>query len=187
LGTGGNGVGGSGALGSAGAAAEAGDAGGSVSDAGAENDAAAGDGGDGEADVPFDAVDCPAQGGICVLAGECNSLGGTVPEGASGGCHFDDGDAECCIPPEPQPSGTSCTEVGGVCTSIGGCLQSGGYSTPPEISCEGGVGITCCVAGDRCGEVDIECCADGTTFRPACDAGEFVCVAGEPHPLGSCP
>jgi hypothetical protein len=120
-------------------------------------------------------------------AGAANDAAAGGGGGGEADMPFDAGDAECCIPPEPQPSGPSCTEAGGVCTSIGGCLQSGGYSTPPEISCEGGVGITCCVPGDLCGEVDIECCSDGTTFRPACDGGEFVCVAGEPHPLGSCP
>jgi hypothetical protein len=80
-----------------------------------------------------------------------------------------------------------CGAVGGECMGIGECLNSGGQSTPPEIACEGGIGVACCVPYERCGEVDIECCSDGTTYRPACDGDQFVCVVGEQFPLGGCP
>lgn len=122
--------------------------------------------------------------------------GGSGPDdaGGSGGkqAALDAGEpGDAAVPSdggERQPGATSCEEAGGECTSIGGCLEAGGHSTPPEIVCEGGsVGVTCCLPQDSCGEVDIDCCGDGVTFRPACDDGQFVCVVGDPHPVGACP
>jgi hypothetical protein len=154
-----------------------------LEDAATDEDANVANGGE-SGDPPVDA-DCAEAGGLCVVAGECEPVGGTVAPSASG-CEFDDASAECCLPPDPEGEGSSCADVGGVCTSIGACVQSG-HPAPPEVSCGEGVGIACCVPLDRCGEVDIECCSDGTTYRPACDDGQFVCVAGEPYPLGACP
>ena len=148
-------------------------------------DAAGGTGGnDNQGDgggAPTDPSSCADSGGICVSLGTCQEQAGTVAEAADD-CHFDDGVAECCVPPDVQPDGTTCAELGGICTSIGGCLQSGGNPALPEIACEGGVGAVCCTAHDVCGDANIECCSAGVHYRPACDNGEFVCPVGEPCP-----
>jgi GMP synthase PP-ATPase subunit len=38
-------------------------------------------------------------------------------------------------------------------------------------------------SGGGSGTATIKCCEGGTTFRPACDGGKFVCVVGQPHDL----
>jgi hypothetical protein len=132
-------------------------------------------------ELPFEAAACAGAGGVCVQAGTCGPLGGELGADAVGGCNFDGAEAECCIAPEPEADDApTCTGRGGVCTSVGACLQAGGHSAPPEVACEGGPGATCCLPYDRCGEVTIECCSEGATFRPACEGGELVCAFGEP-------
>jgi hypothetical protein len=137
--------------------------------------------------APFEAAECAMAGGVCVPAGRCAPEGGAVAPVGVGGCQFDDGPAECCVPPAPQPSGTSCRDFGGVCAPIGGCLAAGGYFTPEEGDCGPNPSSSCCVAHSRCADqTPIDCCQDGATFRPACDDGRLVCVVGEPRPVGAC-
>lgn len=126
------------------------------------------------------------QGGICMGAGTCAPAGGTVAPSSPGGCFFDDGPAECCVPPAPLPDAMTCAEAGGLCAPIGGCLDAGGYLTSIDAGCEFQGNFACCVPHDRCGEQTIECCDGPTVFNPTCDAGVFVCPAGVPMPIGTC-
>jgi hypothetical protein len=129
---------------------------------------------------PFPAAACGKAGGVCVSAGSCAEAGGKVTSDP-GGCHFDDGPAECCVPPAPNPDGKQCADLGGICTPIGGCLSAGGQFTPQDPCTD--PEQACCVASASCGTATIKCCEGGTTFRPACDNGKFVCVVGQPHDL----
>lgn len=138
-----------------------------------------GSGGGGGA-APFPAAECGKAGGLCVSQGTCAQSGGKVTADP-GGCHFDDGPAECCVPPAPNPDGKTCADLGGICAPIGGCLSAGGHFTPQNPCAE--PEQNCCVASATCGPESIKCCEGGTTFRPACDGGKFVCVVGQPHDL----
>ena len=129
---------------------------------------------------PLPAADCAKAGGVCVAMGACTQSGGKVTPDP-GGCHFDDGPAECCVPPAPNPDGSTCADLGGICAPIGGCLGAGGQLTA-QNSCAAPE-QACCVPAATCGTATIKCCEGGTTFRPACDRGKFVCVAGQPHDL----
>jgi len=152
-------------------------AGGSSGMGGKSGGGAAGSGGGGGGS-PLPAAECGKAGGLCVAMGSCAQSGGKVTADP-GGCHFDDGPAECCVPPAPNPDGQTCADLGGICAPIGGCLSSGGQFTAqnpcavPEQAC--------CVSAAACGAETIKCCEGGTTFRPACDNGKFVCVVGQPH------
>jgi len=117
---------------------------------------------------------------VCVAKGSCATSGGKVTADP-GGCHFDDGPAECCVPPPPNPDGKMCSDLGGICTPIGGCLSSGGQFTAQDPCSE--PEQACCVSAATCGTPTIKCCEGGTTYRPACDGGKFVCVVGQPHDL----
>lgn len=131
---------------------------------------------DGDATAPAEAEACAAAGGTCVGAGSC---GGTVDEAASSSCHFDDGPADCCIPPEPAASGDSCAELGGVCAPVGGCYQTNGWFAPDDGGCEaelGPVGV-CCLPHDACEDWGTQlCCAESSAYVPNCDRGEVVCT-----------
>ncbi len=129
---------------------------------------------------------CAAEGGICVAVGDSARQGGAVAPSSPGGCFFDDGDAECCVPPPAKPGATTCSETGGICAPIGGCLAVEGYLTTIDDGCEFQGLFACCVPHDRCGDQTIDCCDGDAVFNPACDDGEFVCVAGQPEPVGSC-
>jgi len=130
---------------------------------------------------------CEALGGLCLGQGAaCTNGGGTVSVPGAAGCLFSDGPGVCCLPPAPQASGADCRAHGGLCAPIAGCNFTHGNFAPP--SC-GGVGIVCCVPQKICGEETVACCNDTTTFRPACDRGQFVCtIAGTTRkPRGQCP
>lgn len=137
-------------------------------------------------DGPPPAAACGMEGGICIAAGSCAPAGGTVAPSSPGGCFFDDGPAECCVPPGPVPDAMTCAEAGGLCAPIGGCLDAGGYLTSIDGGCEFQGVFACCVPHDRCGDQTIECCDGPTVFNPTCDAGVFVCPAGVPMPIGTC-
>lgn len=129
---------------------------------------------------------CAADGGICMGANTCVAEGGTIAPSSPGECHFDDIDAECCIPPPAKPDPATCTEAGGLCAPIGGCLQTGGYFTTNDAGCEFMGNFACCVPHDACGELTIECCDGQAAYNPACNEGVFACEVGEPVPVGTC-
>jgi hypothetical protein len=129
---------------------------------------------------------CAADGGICVGADTCVQQGGSIAPSSPGGCTFDDVEAECCVPPPPKPGATTCTDTGGVCAPIGGCLAVDGYITSIDDGCEFQGLYACCVPHDRCGDQTIECCDGDAVFNPVCDDGVFACTAGDPVPIGTC-
>lgn len=129
---------------------------------------------------------CEAAGGICMAGGSCASAGGTVPASSPGGCAFDDGPAECCVPPAPKPSPTTCAEAGGLCAPLGGCFDAGGALTSTTAGCDLPPPFTCCLPHSICGDATIECCTDTTIYRPSCDGGKFVCTLGTAVPAGTC-
>lgn len=135
---------------------------------------------------PPSAAACAMDGGICIGAGSCGPAGGTVAPSSPGGCKFDDGPAECCVPPDPKPNAMNCTDAGGICAPIGGCLDAGGYFTSNDAGCDMGASFTCCVPHDRCGAQTIECCDGAAVFLPSCDDGMQVCTIGRAVPLGTC-
>ena len=135
---------------------------------------------------PPPAAACGMDGGICVGAGTCAPAGGTVAPSSPGGCFFDDGPAECCVPPAPKPGAMTCADAGGLCAPIGGCLDAGGYMTSIDAGCDFQGVFACCVPHDRCGDQTIECCDGQAVFNPMCDEGMFVCPAGAPQPIGTC-
>ncbi|HMY20060.1 MAG TPA: hypothetical protein PKA58_27225 [Polyangium sp.] len=132
------------------------------------------------------ALACQMAGGICIAAGTCTPAGGTVAAGSPGGCFFDDGPAECCIPTQPKMNPTTCAEAGGLCAPIGGCLDAGGYFTSVTMGCDMGASFTCCVPHAQCGDATIECCDGQAVFNPSCDKGMLVCQFGMPVPKGTC-
>lgn len=132
------------------------------------------------------ALACQMAGGICIAAGTCTPAGGTVAATSPGGCFFDDGPAECCVPTDPKMNPTTCAEAGGLCAPIGGCLDAGGYFSPTTTGCDMGPSFTCCVPHKQCGEQTIECCQPPTVFNPSCENGMFVCQFGMPVPKGTC-
>lgn len=156
----------------------------STTDATSTTEATATAGGTTEGPPP--AAACGMDGGICVGAGTCAPAGGTVAPSSPGGCFFDDGPAECCIPPGPKPGAMTCADAGGLCAPIGGCLDAGGYLTSIDAGCDFQGVFACCVPRDRCGEQTIECCDGLAVYNPNCDDGMFVCPAGTPKPIGTC-
>ena len=153
---------------------------GAASGVGGSSAGNSGRGGEGGAS-PLPAAECGNAGGVCLSKGTCATTGGKVTADP-GGCHFDDGPAECCVPPLPNPGGKTCADLGGICTPIGGCLSADGHFAA-EDSCTD-PGQACCVPFAACGPETIKCCEGGTTFRPACDQnGKVVCVVGQPHDL----
>lgn len=132
------------------------------------------------------ALECQKAGGICVAQGECAIAGGSVAATSPGGCFFNDGPAECCVPTAPKMNPTTCAEAGGLCAPIGGCLDAGGYFTSTTAGCDMGGSFTCCVPNAQCGEQTIECCEPMTVYNPNCDEGMFVCPLGMPVPKGTC-
>ena len=136
-------------------------------------------------DVPT-AAECAVAGGICIGKGGCAKGGGSIAAASPGGCAFDDGPAECCVPPAAKPKPENCRDAGGLCAPIGGCLDAGGYFTSVTTGCEFSGTFACCVPHERCGEQTIDCCTDMASFSPSCDGGKFVCRTGEPTPRGTC-
>ena len=145
-----------------------------------------GTGGTGGSGGQFTAEACEKAGGVCVSQGTCAQFGGQVPSSSPDGCHFDDGAAECCVPPSAKPSPTDCVEAGGLCSPVGGCLDAGGYITSNNGGCVSTTELVCCVPHKACGDQTIECCTDSTIFNPSCDNGMFVCQEGSPVPKGTC-
>lgn len=141
----------------------------------------------GEPPPPPPAAVCGMAGGICVGQDTCAMAGGTVAADSPGGCFFDDGPAECCIPPAPKPGAMTCADAGGLCAPIGGCLDAGGYLTSNDAGCEFQGNFACCVPQAQCGPQTIECCTDSAVYNPTCDDGMFVCLDGMPVPFGTCP
>jgi hypothetical protein len=111
----------------------------------------------------------------------------TVLPNDAGGCHFDDGPAECCVPKSPSPAPADCVGAGGVCTSVGGCLDATGYQTTPKTGCPVDASTVCCVPHSYCGDETVDCCSGQTVFSPSCVGGKFVCEAGQMKPKGTCP
>jgi hypothetical protein len=143
--------------------------------------------GGGDVDGGYPAQGCLLSGGLCLPSGACTAAVGTVA--ALGGCSFSDGPAECCVPlaPKAEPRVT-CGDHGGVCAPIGGCLQAGGWMTPPSTgtACNMGPSYTCCVPHAQCGEPTMDCCSGTAVFRQACADGTLLCSVGDPVPLGTC-
>jgi hypothetical protein len=136
----------------------------------------------------FEAQACADAKGVCVGQGECVPAGGTVVGMGPSGCHFDDVPvAECCAPPKAKPSPVTCNDQGGICGTVTGCLEAGGYFTSNKADCNGGPIAVCCVPHSACGDQTIDCCDNGAVFNPACDNGKFVCVIGSAAPAGMCP
>jgi hypothetical protein len=135
---------------------------------------------------PPPAAVCQGVGGICVPQGACAAASGAVPPESPGGCFFDDGTAECCVPPAAKDNPTTCAEAGGLCAPIGGCFDAGGALTTIDGGCDMGASYACCVPHSACGDATIECCDGAAAFRPACDLGEFVCTVGDAVPVGTC-
>lgn len=140
----------------------------------------------GTTEGPPSAAACGMDSGICVGAGECAPANGTVAPSSPGGCFFDDGPAECCVPPAPKPDAMTCADAGGLCAPIGGCLDAGGYLTTIDAGCDFQGLFACCVPHDRCGDQTFECCDGQAVFNPSCDNGMFVCSVGTPTPIGTC-
>jgi len=132
------------------------------------------------------AFECGQAGGVCIAKGGCAEGGGEVAAASPGGCDFDEGPGECCVPKASKPNPKTCEDAGGLCAPIGGCLDAGGYFTSFDKGCEFSGTFACCVPHERCGEQTIDCCTDGATFNPSCDSGEFVCLTGEAKPKDSC-
>lgn len=184
-GQGGSGKGGAGQGGANNGGAGQGGANNGGSGQGGAGQGGAGQGGAGQGGSAFPAEDCEKADGVCVPAGSCAPQGGSVENGSTE-CHFDDGPAECCDPPEPKANPANCADEGGVCAPIGGCLQAGGYFTKTD-PCNMGPSFRCCVPHSVCGDQTIDCCEGGAVFNPSCDGGQFVCVVGQPAPVGQCP
>jgi hypothetical protein len=132
------------------------------------------------------AAECEMAGGVCIGKGGCAMAGASVAATSPGGCSFDDGPGECCVPPAAKPKPKTCADAGGLCAPIGGCLDAGGYFTSIDKGCEFSGTLACCVPHERCGEQTIECCTDTASYGPACDNGKFVCMTGKPMPRGMC-
>ena len=145
-----------------------------------------GSGGMGGAGGGPSALACQMAGGICLPQGACATANGTVAAMSPAGCAFDDGPAECCVPPAPKMNPATCAEAGGLCAPIGGCLDAGGYFTSTNAGCAMGASFTCCVPHGQCGDQTIECCEPQTVYNPSCDKGMFVCQFGMPVPKGTC-
>ena len=131
----------------------------------------------------FEAAECAMNKGICIEADFCVPSGGAVVGAGPGGCPAG---WECCAAPQPAEDGTSCSDFGGICTTIGACTLAGGYLTADKDSC-GDLPTVCCVPHSLCGDVTIDCCADyAPLYKPACVRGSLVCIFGDPRPVGTC-
>lgn len=120
---------------------------------------------------------CATAGGVCVAnAPACAAVNGTASTSGAAGCHFDDGDGVCCVPPAPLPTGDACAARGGVCAPIAGCNFVRGSFGPSTGSGCTGVGVVCCLPHTICGDEDVVCCGATASFRPACDRGAWRCT-----------
>ena len=136
--------------------------------------------GSGEADAGGDATPepenaCAAQGGLCLGSTDCEGQGGTLATEGDAGCAFDDGPGFCCVPPAVQPEGDSCAAQGGLCATVGGCNLTGGSFALGGGGCPEFAGSVCCLPESICGEEDVVCCGETSSFRPSCERGTFVC------------
>lgn len=120
---------------------------------------------------------CEAGGGVCIgSGGACETVGGTRYPAGDSQCLFSDGPGACCVPPPVQPTGDTCADRGGVCAPIAGCnFTNSAFAPTPTPSCGFG-GFICCVPNTVCGEETMVCCNSMTTFRPACDRGQWICT-----------
>jgi hypothetical protein len=133
---------------------------------------------------------CEAGGGVCIgMGGPCETVGGTPYPAGDGQCLFTGERGSCCIPPAVQPTGDTCAERGGLCAPIAGCnFTNGAFAPTPTPSCGRG-GIVCCVPNTVCGEETTRCCDATTSFRPACDRGQWICTIDGTTmlPISECP
>ena len=133
---------------------------------------------------------CEAGGGVCIgMGGACETVGGTPYPAGDGQCLFTGERGSCCIPPPVQPTGDTCADRGGLCAPIAGCnFTNSAFAPTPTPSCGFG-GIICCVPNTVCGSEDMLCCDANTSFRPACDRGQWICtIEGTTmRPAAECP
>lgn len=133
---------------------------------------------------------CEAGGGLCLgMGGACETVGGTPYPAGNSQCLFTGEMGSCCIPPAVQPTGDTCAERGGLCAPIAGCnFTNGAFAPTPTPSCGFG-GIICCLPNTVCGEETMRCCDATTSFRPACDRGQWICTIDGTtmRPISECP
>jgi len=133
---------------------------------------------------------CEAGGGVCLgMGGPCETVGGTPYPAGDGQCLFTGERGSCCIPPAVQPTGDTCAARGGLCAPIAGCnFTNSAFAPTPTPSCGFG-GIICCVPNTVCGEETMRCCDTMTSFRPACDRGQWICTIDGTTmlPISECP
>lgn len=135
---------------------------------------------------------CEAGGGVCLgMGGECETVGGTSYPAGNSQCVFTGELGSCCIPPAVQPTGDTCADRGGVCAPIAGCnFTNSSFAPTPTPSCSRfNPGIICCVPNSVCGEETMRCCDAMTSFRPACDRGQWICTIDGTTmlPISECP
>ena len=135
---------------------------------------------------------CEAGGGVCLgMGGECETVGGTSYPAGDSQCVFTGELGTCCIPPAVQPTGDTCADRGGVCAPIAGCnFTNSSFAPTPTPSCSRfNPGIVCCVPNSVCGEETMRCCDATTSFRPACDRGQWICTIDGTTmlPISECP
>jgi hypothetical protein len=133
---------------------------------------------------------CEAAGGLCIgMGGPCDTAGGTPYPAGNSQCLFTGEMGSCCIPPAVEPTGDTCADRGGLCAPIAGCnFTNGAFAPTPTPSCGRG-GIICCVPNTVCGEETMRCCDATTSFRPACDRGQWICTIDGTTmlPISECP
>jgi hypothetical protein len=133
---------------------------------------------------------CEAAGGLCIgMGGPCETAGGTPYPAGNSQCLFTGEMGSCCIPPAVEPTGDTCADRGGLCAPIAGCnFTNGAFAPTPTPSCGRG-GIICCVPNTVCGEETMRCCDATTSFRPACDRGQWICTIDGTTmlPISECP
>ncbi|NQW61618.1 MAG: hypothetical protein HQ461_02200 [Deltaproteobacteria bacterium] len=133
---------------------------------------------------------CEAGGGVCIgMGGPCETVGGTPYPAGNSQCVFTGELGSCCVPPPAQPTGDTCADRGGVCAPIAGCnFTNSAFAPTPTPSCGFG-GIICCVPNTVCGEETMRCCDTMTSFRPACDRGQWICTIDGTTmlPISECP
>jgi len=133
---------------------------------------------------------CEAGGGVCIgMGGPCETVGGTPYPAGNSQCVFTGELGSCCIPPAVQPTGDTCADRGGLCAPIAGCnFTNSAFAPTPTPSCGFG-GIICCVPNTVCGEETTRCCDTMTSFRPACDRGQWICTIDGTTmlPISECP
>jgi len=135
---------------------------------------------------------CEAGGGVCLgMGGECETVGGTSYPAGDSQCVFTGELGTCCIPPAVQPTGDTCADRGGVCAPIAGCnFTNSSFAPTPTPTCSRfNPGIVCCVPNTVCGEETMRCCDATTSFRPACDRGQWICTIDGTTmlPISECP